>query len=363
MGEVTVYHILINVVIWFIAMLFTFEHIFNVRANGMGYKWLLLLLVVFSTFAFCTGDYLNYRLLYNDTLKYNSSEHFEELYAWLIEVLPREYHVWRFVVWGLASIVLIWTYKKLKLPQNFAVMVFVVLLMPVFPNLRNALGYVVVLLAIAFLADKQSSNRSWCILVAFALLAISTFLHKSMFLYIVLALFAFIPLNRVYYLLLLILFPILYLQLYGMSSAFIDVFATSEFSGETGHRYLDSDLRSTFNIYGIIQLTLNRLPVLLLLFYIIKNTVYTRKIEVSFYSKVYTKYTFILIYMSFLFYGQNVSAFLSSRFWDASLFPVTIVIADFWENRPRSKFFKFCMILLIVASFYNFSHAMYSLVK
>lgn len=356
---ISVGKILFDIAIWAMLLFLSLKQIFNYRARGVNYLTLLFFLLIYSTFAFCTGDYLNYKALYIDIVKYNSNIHLETIYYWLIKILPQNYHVWRTVVWGLASFVLIFTFKRLKLPQEFTVMIFVILLMPNFPNLRNALGYVVLLLAMSYVTSPIPHRKVYSIIVAVILFVCSLFLHKSMFVYLALAICAFLPLNKSFYVFAIILFPFLYSNIYDLALQFIDILATGDIARETGQGYIESDFRAHSNIWGLIQLSINRLPTLILLLCIIYNGVFKNSMNVATQVKVYMRYTFMLFYLSFLFFGQDVSSYLSPRFWDAGMFPATLVVADYFGRTRRKPLFIACMLLLILANCYNFAYAVY----
>lgn len=356
--KLTFGEILINLIIWLSMLVANRRQLYIVNSKqGIGYFLLFVLITAYSAFAFTTGDYFHYIELYNDAVQYHGSYHFEAFYNWLITVLPVNYNIWRLAVWGLAALFLILTFKRLQLNAQFASFIFVITLMFTFANLRNALGYIVLYYS-ASLLFYPSRHKYRSYLLGIIGIICSYFLHKSMFAYIILLGVSLLPFSKWVYILSLLLFPLLYRYVPVVASYVLSY--GSETSQISGNMYLNSDFNQVANFNGLIQMFIHRFPILILLFIIIRS-VYQRKEEIPFMYKVFVQYSYILIYISCLFYGQSLSAFFSSRFWNASLFPLTILFTFYFCYRPRTKAIKLSFYMLIAATLYDFAYSFYKL--
>lgn len=357
MSERTTSQVLFNIILWFIVFIYSRKQIYSIKDSTRNYFFLGFITILFSTFGFNSGDYLNYASLYEDLVKSQFIIHVEPFYFWLCKVLPDNYFIWRFAIWGLATIFFIQTFKRTNCSPKFATLIFVLIVMWVFNNLRNALGYSVLLYGttcLLFPSKNKTASRIWGAIWIF----LSFFLHKSMFMYILLMGFSLIPLGKKLFITSLIAFPILYKSITHISSYLLLNSFANEASQESGTGYLESDFRFELNAAGILRVVIERLPIFLLIFYAIRN-IYLKNEKVQYGLKVFLQYTYWLIYISYLFLGQEVSSHLTNRFWDASLYPLTIFLAGYLYKKPRSRFIKNCFYLLILSNLYNLSYSIF----
>lgn len=356
--EPTTQAILVPISLWFILLIRYFSQIKKTTFENKSYVFFWLIVTLFCTFNFMPGDYYSYRELYENLYRSSYAIHVEEFFYYLTQLLPHSYHLWRFVIWTTSTIIIILIFKKLKCPFDFSALIFTLLLMTYFAVPRNTLGYVVLYLAFVIIFSQNKKNKFFSLCIGIILIIWSFSLHKSMFMYILIMGFALIPLGKKLFITSLIFFPILYKSVSYISSYILFNSFANETSQESGIGYLESDFRADANINGLIQLFITRLPIFLLLFYCIRN-IFFKKEQIQYGSKVFLQYTYWLVYISYLFIGQNVSAFLSNRFWDASLYPLTIFLAGYLYKKPRSRFIKNCFYLLILSNLYQLSYAIF----
>lgn len=343
------------IILWVIAFFKYKSALKPLNHNKGNYILFGFILVLYSTFAFSSGDFLHYYKLYNNLARGYFDDSMEEFYNCLIEILPTGYYWWRLAVWGLSSLILITIYKRLNCPANLSCLVFVLVLMFSFPNLRNALGYVVLYFSLTFVfIPLKIKTLSYTIAVMGG--GLSLFLHKSMPLYIMCMLLSFIPLGKKMYIASLIAFPFIYLSFAYFSSYILSLDLGEGAFISTGASYLEGEHFSKLTIYGYIQLVIARLPLLVLLYYVISNVLkgnlHNRFVE------FFSRYTYILVYLSCVFFNQETSSFLSNRFWDASLYPMALIFPLSFYQRD-SKLIKVCFYLLLVANLYNLAYSIY----
>lgn len=359
MEQITSWDICFNLIIW-LAILFYYRGQIkrNTERNGT-FGGFCIVIILFSTFGFCAGDFLHYESLYADLRHSNYNIHIEPFYYWLIKVLPESYYIWRCAVWGTAAIILVLIFKRLKLNAGFAIFIFSLLLMLYFPAPRQSLGYVVLLYGFVLIFFSDKSKAGSYILGA-VLVFLSYFLHKSMVVYAIMLALALIPFSKWIYMGSLFVFPIIYRSMYNLSSYVIASAIADESTQEVGERYLNSDFYQVANANGLVQLGIHRIPILVLLILAIWK-LYFKKEGIKYGYKVLLQYAYILIYVSFLFNGQAVSAFLSPRFWDAALYPLTIFMIFFLYRQRRTPLIKGCFYMLILANLYDFAYMLYKI--
>lgn len=360
MDNVTYLEICFSFFIWLVFLFCCKSQINTNSTRNRSFFWFFVGLIIYSTFGFQTGDFTHYRDLYDILIHSEDPVHVEPFYYWLTKILPENYFVWRCAVWGLATIVLILIFRKLQFNATFATFIFTLVLMCYFPAPRQTLGYLVLLygFVVAFFSDK-SKTKSY----VFGIILVwgSFLLHKSMFVYVLLLGISLIPFGKWTYVGSVLLFPVIRQSVYYISSFLLSSTLIDETGQESGEMYLDSDFYQIANFNGLIQLIMHRVPIILLMIWAIKKLYFTKESSTAYGYKVLLQYTYILIYISFLFYGQQASAFMSPRFWDASLYPFTVFLIFFLYKQKRTPLIKVCFYMLICANIYDFTYAFYKL--
>ncbi len=346
---------------WFLFfVIYSFALKKNVKfAYGKGYFFLWLIITVYSTFEFNGGDFYYYKEIYDQVLHYNSSIHMESFYIWVLKSLPQNYFLWRFVIWGLASFFWIQIAKDLKLDARLYAILFFLIIFFLFVGARQSLGFSILYLGLIFLLKHD--NKKWKRALGLMIMVVSCFFHKTMFIYLIISLVSIVNFGKNYIIALLILFPIFYK---GMDLFIepISLLVSDDIGINAIQRYLNSDFRSEANIYGIIRKIIDRLPVFLLIIYAIKNIFFNNE-KVDYLQKVLLRVSFILIYVSYLFAGKEVSAFIPPRFWDAALFPFTIFLSLYLFNHTHQKnrLVNLSLVLFVLSKLFTIAYRIYKI--
>lgn len=353
--QVTLGELLFSLSLWFIA-LFKYKGAIDIRNQSKGsYIFFTLLLIVYTTFAFASGDFIHYYVLYTKISRGYIDDSMEDFYNCLIDVLPIGYYWWRLFVWGISTFLLVLTYKRIKSPVLLTCFFFVLVLMSLYSSPRNTLGYITLYYSMTFLLIPFRSKIISYLIACLGIL-ISVFLHKSMPLYIALMLVAFVPFNRKLYIASLIAFPIIYISFdYFSEYILAQDLGEGEFVS-SGVNYLEGEHFAKLTLYGYIQFAISRIPLLLLLYYMIVN-VLNGTIKNHFIIH-FTKYSYILVYLSFVFFNQETSSFLSNRFWDASLYSMALII-PLSVYQQKAKIISFSIYMLILANLYSIAYSIY----
>jgi len=323
---------------------------------------MLILTILFVTFGCVGGDFLHNQVIYDMNLQSDHPIHFEDVYVLLIKGLPPNYYVWRFCVWGMAAYLLFKILDEIKSDLDFSFFVFTLMLLNHFPNLRQTLGFMMMFYGYVLMFRSAEDAMPQKFFMGIILLICSTFFHSTILVFIILSLLLFIPGTKslVVVIASLIAFPFLYDITKELSTQFIGLVSSNDMMQEKATKYIESSYRVELNIRGFLKLFINRLPVLMLFFFGIKK-ILIEKVEVSYMEKHLLMLTYTLIYVSCLFFGNNVSAYLSQRFWDAACYPLTIFAMVFLRNYSGSLYVKVVMYAFLISNIFNMAYSLYTI--
>ena len=323
---------------------------------------MLILTILFVTFGCVGGDFLHNQVIYDMNLQSDHPIHFEDVYVLLIKGLPPNYYVWRFCVWGMAAYLLFKILDEIKSDLDFSFFVFTLMLLNHFPNLRQTLGFMMMFYGYVLMFRSAEDAMPRKLFMGIILLICSTFFHSTLLVFIILSLLLFIPGTKSLAMVIvsLIAFPFLYDITKELSTQFIGLVSSNDMMQEKATKYIESSYRVELNIRGFLKLFLNRLPVLMLFFFGLKK-ILIEKVEVSKMEKHLLLLTYMLIYVSCLFFGNNVSAYLSQRFWDAACYPLTIFAMVFLRNYSGSLYVKVTMYAFLISNLFNMAYSLYTI--
>ena len=331
--------------------------------DSVSYLPLLLVGCLFCTFDSLSGDFIHYWEAYEEiTRSHLADGHMEPFYIWLINNLPCNYFLWRFIVWGSAFLITILSFRFLDLHPSFSTLVFTLILALYFPNPRQSLGCVILYFGFINIMNDNSIRLEKLILGLF-LFFISIYFHKSIFLFIGILLFSSLPFfhNKYFYIFSLLAFPFLYSTIYYLSGEFVTMFATSD-QGIEGLRYLDYDDWEQLNWKGYLRLGVKRIPLIYILVHSIIN-MYWRDEYVPYIYKSFHNCAYCLIYISLLLWDNgSISAQMTTRFWDASLYPLTFFSAYYLYQLYEVKYIQAMRVIkvLIISNTIELAFCIYS---
>jgi len=327
---------------------------------------MLLLGIVFCTFCCTGGDFLHYFQLYDMNVDSDEPIHYEQYYYFLTQTLPHSYYLWRFCVWGIAFFFVYLIIRNLDTDADIAYLVFILYLLNYFSNPRQSLGVVLLVLGIIKLTKaKDSYMPILATCMALAIIGFSTIFHATMYAYIAVALLCFIPgINNKYFIVLaLCAMPILYYNIQHNTQIIANfLFSSNDEALEKTTHYLESDFRVTSNLFGWLKIIINRAPFVIIMF-ITSWRVFFKKEEVSYLEKHLLMFALILVYISILFFGNNISAFLSTRMWDTALYPLAFFSMIYFRNHWEDRIIRYSLYILLLSNTYNLIYEIYSVDK
>lgn len=337
---------------WLVLFFIYIPQIKGSSNKGVGYGGFFILATIYAVFAFTTGDYFHYEWLFDKYIIKGKMLHMEPVYEWFLENSFNNYYVWRLWVWGLAIAFLIYICKVLRLNEKFACFIYVLVLLYYAIEMRQSLAFGMLYLGWAFLL-RQNKNKKIDYAIGLLFIVCSFFFHKSMYVYILLSVAVYFTLfgGKIFYVVSLILFPFLYGSLMLVANFFLSNIGQYGIDVDTAFRYMGKEV-SIINIGGITQLVFQRLGLVLLLFYSIKK-IYFENCLVYKHETFFLNLSYIFVYVSFLFLGQDFAESLYQRFWDASYFTMAIFLASFLYRQKRTRFFKLSVYSLSFITLYE----------
>lgn len=362
MYSVSTYNLLFTFISWLLIILYSYSQSKRLRNSKITYRSFFVITLLFGVFACCGWDYLSYMRLYDFNYDSDTPLHLEDIYFNIIKAMPNSYYLWRAFVWGGASYLLIRIFKSLKYPPALSLFVFSAMSMPMFLGARQSLAFALMLLGLVYIYKESAKIKFNCLIIGTIIIAVSTMFHKSMYAYVPILILSAIPKfrNKYFFICSLIAFPFLNLIVGELIGLFVNTFANSDTSVESTMMYLESDFRVESNLWGKIRNLITTLPVYLLLFAVFRDVYVRKKYILSPLMHTLFIMSYILIYISWLLSGKEISAFLSGRFFDTSFYPLTIFAIGAYLQNHRIRIYKWSMYLFAFATAFELLYNVYS---
>ena len=248
------------------------------------------------------------------------------------------------------------TFKNINTTPGLATILFIMLpLLQFYCVTRNALSLSVLFYALSWL--NYRTVKGWIFMIL--LLALSYNMHQSMPLYLFLFVFVcIVPFNRITLIISLILFPFVKSGILSLSETFISVFANDHFE-ETGLSYIGEKNDMMYTTLGWIHQIFQMCPVILIMAYSIRENVFKKDTAENNGDNKYLFFAYILIYMSFLFWGE-ASKHLRTRFWDASYLPLCYFLSQFLCLKRKNLVVRLFFSLLLISFLWRLLYNIYS---
>lgn len=336
----------------YLIMLFVGRRTFSGKIEQSISYWLVFFfMALYSVLGFLEWDTYHYYGHYEEMFLFNTRIHVEQFFFWLVKVLPHSYILFRLVIWGTASWLMAQSAKMLNLNANVFCFMVPLLFITQLSVTRGALGLsLMIFCSILFIQSLDKRKLLW-IIVAVLGLFYSPFLHKSIILYLFLLVFAyFFPFNKKTFVVSLLVFPLLYMFAlsFFQKFSFFDYFNADQIYLVS--KYQETE-KITSNINGIIQKFFESTIYLLLLFDMTKKFLY-EKIKVTKEQFFMYKYAYIMVYVYFLFFGQNISNWVSNRTLHAASFALVLCATQCYDTimikKERSSVEKIILIGFII---------------
>ena len=320
-------------------------------SQSQNYWFVFLGMLLYSVLGFLEPDTYHYYQHYEDMYRFHERIHVEKFFYWLVRLLPHSFILYRLAIWGTASYLMVKAAKLLDLNANVMCYMAPLLFLTQLSVTRGAIGLaLMVFCAILFIQSLEKRKMVMVVVAALGIFA-SSFLHKSMIIFIVILVGSyFIPLNKRTFIISLILFPFLYavsLQVFQNFSFFAEL---NEEQTQLITNYQMTEKKET-NFNGLIQTVFEKTVLVLLVFNMAKKFLFD-KIEASKAHRFIYKYAYFMVYVSFLFLGQEISTWVSNRTLHAASFALVLCATQCFDtikvNKDRTIIEKAILIGLII---------------
>ena len=165
-----------------------------------------LLIVLFCVLSYFAGDWFHYQL----SLPFIDKDYSEPIYYYFAILTRRNYLLYRFVVWGLATSFVYLTCIRLGLSKNITAFVLIWFFLPTFCYARASLAMASYFLGMSYIWGPSKQSRrlsSFCI--GIVLLFLSILFHRSFLPIVAATPLVLVKYNRKTIVLLILLFPLI----------------------------------------------------------------------------------------------------------------------------------------------------------
>ncbi len=345
---------------WILAVSYNYRQFGNANyKKGTTLLGFFIIYLIFSVFDFSGGDFKLYYDLYNKMLITGRPIHVEDVYYQFVTWSQGDFYLFRLITWGISLIFLCLAVKRLKLSPPLFTLLMLLMYFVLYIGARQSLGLSILYLGVSFVVKPIHRQKHLSYLIFAVLCGVACFFHKSMPLYVAITIMAIcIRLNKKMLATSAILYPILYASLFAVSEFVIANFISDEYS-KNGLAYLYSEDTTEINFNGIIQRTIDWIPIFLLYFMVIKDVIKQGYDSIKKNGGLYFKIAFTLFYAFLLFLGQPTSKFLSPRFYDASLLPMVLFCSSYLYNKRNKRIVKIIFFFLVLSQTYRFLYGLY----
>ena len=324
----------------------------NGKESGRVFLYAFILLVL-CVFGYSDWDFSSYYLIYEEC-KRGVEGGLEPIYIWLISYTDN-YFIWRLIIWGLATYLMIVTIRRLPVRLNCVLLFITLFYILSFYKLRNVLGFSLLYLgATIILYHNKKKHKAtifgWCLIFA------SFFCHRSMLLTILVCFVgALISLNKTKASILLLMWPIFTIAMTIVLKIIVSGGVDNELEQidavGKATRYAGGE-KGEVNINGLIKLLLDNTAYLSCFYLLTKELIYNKlscpKI-ISFYYNIW----FIFTYIGYALFFQEASKWLSIRVLTMGYFPMAVVLGWYYSYQKRTCYQR--IILCISGLYYLFS--------
>lgn len=319
------------------------------KQKGTGYVFLVVFILLYSLFYRPEiGDFWHYLVRYRGGVVLG--EHWEEFYFWLAALIPNNFLLWRVAIWLPTAILIIRCFELVKVPSSYATTLFLIFGLATYYYTRNALASSVLYIGMALFCLRDGFERKRLMFfVSIALCLGSWFLHKSMPMYIGIAFLSLLlPFKKNVIIGSLIAFPILYGILIAIGSDLLQISELWIQEG-VGESYLnDENTMSTGNWIWRIGLIISYAPVFYYFFIAFYKPIPIHVSDFSYY-KSFFYFSFFVVFLSFLFWGQGSIA-LHGRLYKTAMIPFVFNVAQYYKYHWGSKqctYFEYLVLIKI----------------
>lgn len=333
----------------------------NTRPN----KWLLLfsfLLIIFVSPG-SSSDWYSYQdLVWNYDLTPGATNHGEPIYRHIVSLVNQNYLLFRIIVWGGAFLLSCMVFNRMGININVAVYFLISVFLLRFNYARATLAMASYFQGLSLLLKPNKNRRVLSFLLAALFLWGAYEFHISMLPVLLLTIVAFLPLDKPYVLIpLLVFLPILATYI-SNHFYFIDLLE-DETIVNSFNRYSERE-GVTSNIMGIIA---NIIMYGAFVIPIIVTTLivasFNKQIDV-YIKRLYRVTISIALFASSFLFMEFQSLIFVYRFLFMTFIPITVICVYLYQNRMMSKpVFSFVVLWGVLSNMQPLFTGLYHLIR
>lgn len=344
---------LYTTLVFFIPVIGSYRQFFRNTNRGIGMKWTAFFAFLSGLICVQCGDFFYYALILQRNV---GMTHLEEFYRWLWKI-TRNYLEWRALVWGASTLLFFLMVNRLPVNKKFACFMFIIAQLFYWGNMRNMLGFTALFMGTSLvLYPLQGVKRVYGFVLGLALVFSCYFLHRSMIMYAsAMVVAAIIPWNALILRISYAAFPFLYTAVYFAAQFFLLNFGDDDLQ-KAGSAYIKAG-----NLGGTFLQTVNTFIVYGAYAYIVIISFhYSFKNRMPIFFQTMLKYSYIMLYVGFLFFGQTISESFGHRLLNAGGLGATVVAMYTLYRMPRTRSIKLALLALLYFGLYNWLYLIYT---
>lgn len=331
-----------------------YRHVADARLN---FWFFLIVVTLFCTFSFSTGDFFNYEKGFRMIVRTGRSGHFEGVYVWLVNHITHTYLVWRLIIWGSTTYVTLIAFRRLSIPAVPAYAAITVFFLSTLYVMRGNLGVAIMFYGLTLLFVPFHGKKHLSYVLGVLLIGVSYFFHKSMILSLVLLLVALIDIDRRKIRWSIYLFPV----------AVVVMRYLLQYMGDNGLESMDERISSYSRSYANAQQFVANTNGLIAYFFTYGAAFYTiyyaykvKLVEqLPRHIRFFYNYWYIWVYMAAACYFQEIGGWYFSRFMYMSTLPWAVFMAYIYARFPNSKSIKVITAWEMLGVLYLIAHSIY----
>lgn len=335
------------------------KQILYVKSTQNYKKCVICLGLLFCIFATYDGDWYHYYDII--VSKTSAIENLENIHTWIIDnICGGVYLWWRLLIWGGIFIFYYLALKKINENNLITWSCLVIMTILQISTGRVYLGIAILFYGFCCLLPSNKKTKRSDFVKGICFISLSTLFHKSIFIYLIAAIFAFINFNTKFLLASLLAIPVIIKIFFSVLSIYIgDLEGTN-----SAVRYLEDETLDNgigLKLYSYPFRFLIYILILLSYLAIQKFKNFTNYLS----NKRIWQYCYNVLYIYMIVYGALTmngigSASISNRVFIGLYIPLPILTSKLIQNKYKTKFIIPILIVFFAISTYRLIYAYYT---
>lgn len=328
-------------------------------SDGLHSTFFFFSVSLFCVFGFTNGDFFNYYPVFRKTVIDHVSGHLEEPYVWIINHCTQDYLLWRFIVWGGATMFTMLSFKRMNLKTIPAFASITLYYITTLYIMRGNLGTGMMLFGLSLILYPIKRAKYIGYFIGIAIIIASYSFHKSMLLSLALLIPAMFKIPKKLITLSFFLFPfavglmklvLVYLGENGLEGA-------DETISNSAMRYSNVAMFET-NALGVLRNIINFVPICLILLLVYRSN-FIR--QFPYQIRLFFNYWYIWIYIACVCSFQEIGGWYFSRFMYMSQLPLAVFMAYIFQHSLNNRSLRLIIATSFISTLYTLAYAFYQL--